>query len=99
MKISINDVELLTLSETQKNVIKNDIHADIFDEDMSRRIAYIIMHKYENCFDRLKKEWEPKLIAEGADSLPTDKDKFSELVFAHPDYKSRSARSAVKDTI
>jgi len=32
MKISVDNVELLTLSKTQKDVIKNDISSDIFDE-------------------------------------------------------------------
>lgn len=92
MKISVNDVELFSLSEVQKQVIKNDIQAEIFDEDMCRRLQYILMHKYERCFERLRKEWEPKLIAAGAKSLPTDKDEFAALCFAHPQYKDRSAR-------
>ena len=58
MKISVNDKELFTLTETQKSVIKNDIHADEFDADMARRLEYILTHKYERCFERLKKEWD-----------------------------------------
>ena len=92
MKISINDVELLTISQTQKKVICNDIHEDIFDEDMARRIAYVITHKYEQCFDRLKKEWEPLLVQSGMETIPTNKDKFAELVFSQKGYKSRSEK-------
>lgn len=91
MKISVDDKQLFTLTETQKNVIKNDISEEIFDEDMKRRLQYILMHKYERCFERLKKEWEPKL-AKILDSIPTSPDKFAEIVFSHPDYKSRSQR-------
>jgi len=94
MKISVDDQELFTLSAIQKEVIKNDIDEDIFDNDMKRRVQYILMHKYEQCFKRLKNEWEPKLIAEGAQSLPTDPDAFAQLVFSHPDYKNRKARNA-----
>ena len=92
MKISVDDKELFTLTETQKNVIKNDIHADIFDEDMKRRLHYILTHKYERCFERLKKEWEPKLKERGVEMIPTNEEKFSELVFSQPDYKNRSQR-------
>jgi hypothetical protein len=92
MKISVNDEHLFTLSDTQKKVIKNDIHSEIFDDDMKRRLQYILMHKYERCFLRLKQEWEPKLAASGYKSIPTDPDEFAELVFSHPQYKNRSAR-------
>lgn len=92
MKISVNDVELYTLSETKKNVIKNDINADIFDEDMKRRLQYILMHKYERCFARLKAEWDKKLPILGVESIPTDPDAYAELVFALPSYKDRKTR-------
>ena len=60
---------------------------------MERRVGYIIEHKYERCLERLKKEWEPKL-AKTLPSIPTDPDALAELIFAHPDYKSRSQREA-----
>lgn len=92
MKISVDDLELFTLNETQKKVIQNDIHSDIFDEDMKRRLKYIITHKYERCFERLKKEWDSKLAASGVKMIPTDCDEYAELVFSQPDYKNRSQR-------
>lgn len=91
MKVSVDGMDLFELSETQKKVIKNDIQEEIFDEDMKRRLQYILMHKYERCFERLKKEWEPKLRSR-ASSLPTDPDAFAEFIFSQQDYKSRSAR-------
>lgn len=92
MKISVDDKELLTLSETKKKVIMNDIPSEIFDEDMKRRIQYILMHKYEQCFKRLKDEWEPRLKATGIKSFPSDEDEFAQLVFSQSNYKSRSQR-------
>ena len=94
MKISVDDQELYTLSTTQKNDIKNDINADIFDEDMKRRLQYILTHKYERCFARLKAEWDKKLPALGVGSIPKDPDAYAELVFALPQYKDRKARDA-----
>ncbi len=92
MKISVDDQECFCLSETQKKVIKNDIHEDEFENDMKRRLQYILMHKYERCFERLKKEWEPKLKANGVAMIPTDSDAFAELVFAQVEYKGRKQR-------
>lgn len=92
MKISVNDQELFRLSETQKKVIKNDINADVFDEDMCRRLHYIINHKYDRCFKRLKEEWDTKLLANGVQSVPTNPDAYAELVFSQPNYKDRKAR-------
>jgi|SRR6185312_9300779 len=91
MKISVNEAKLFELSDVQKKVIMNDIPEEIFHQDMCRRLEYILMHKYERCFERLKQEWESRL-AERVDSVPTNKDAFAQLVFAQPDYKSRSAR-------
>ncbi len=92
MKISVNDEELFKLSDTQKKVIKNDIHDEFFEQDMKRRLKYILTHKYERCFERLKKEWEPKLREAGVKMIPTDPEEFSELVFTQPLYKNRSQR-------
>jgi len=93
MKISVDDEELFTLSKTQKKVIMNDIHEDDFEDDMKRRLHYILMHKYEVCFDRLKHEWDPKLSLK-YDTIPTDPDKYAELVFKQKDYRSRKKRDS-----
>ncbi len=95
MKISVNDEHLFTISEVQKAVIANDIQEEILEEDLKRRVAYVITHKYEQCFERLKKEWEPKLAALGVESIPTNKDAFAQLVFSQPSYKNRSQRDAI----
>lgn len=92
MKISVDDVELFTLSETQMKIFKNDIVSEALEDDLKRRLSYIIFHKYENCFQRLKEQWEPKLIARGYQALPTDKEAFAELVFSQPDYQDRKQR-------
>ena len=92
MKISINDEKLYELSDVQKKVICNDVHADELDSDLKRRLQYILMHKYEQCFKRLKQEWEPKLKVAGIKVLPIDEDEFSKLVFSQPDYKCRKNR-------
>lgn len=93
MKISINDQEVFTLSETQKKVIQNDIPSEIFEEDMKRRLKWVLLdEKHKRCMERLRKEWEPKFKARGVAMLPVDDDAFAELVFSQTDYKNRSQR-------
>lgn len=92
MKIAVDDQELFRLNATQKKVIMNDIDEDMFDDDMKRRLQWVLMHKYERCFERLKQEWEPKLIENGVSMIPTDKDAFAELVFSQTAYKGRKQR-------
>jgi len=94
MIVKVGDKVLFTLTDIQKKVLKNDIKSEIFEEDMKRRLFYIINHKYEQCYKRLKQEWEPKLAARGVQSIPTDKDAFAQLVFSQEDYKDRAARDA-----
>lgn len=96
MKILVDGKQVLELSETQKKVIQNDIHSEIFEEDMHRRLHYILTHKYERCFERLKNEWLPKL-QERLPSIPTHPDALAELIFSQPDYKNRSTREAEND--
>jgi len=92
MKISVDDVELYTLTDTQKLVIKNDINADEFDTDMKRRLNWVLNHKYERCFARLKAEWDVKLAANGVENIPLDPDAYAQLVFSQPNYKDRKTR-------
>jgi hypothetical protein len=92
MKVSVDDQELFTLTETQKQVIKNDIPSDIFDDDMKRRLNWVLNHKYERCLMRLKQEWIPKLKDANVKSIPLDDDEFAQLVFSQPEYKDRKSR-------
>lgn len=94
MKISVDDVELYTLTDTQKNVIKNEIKSEILDSDLKTRVQWVLTHKYEQCYKRLKTEWDPKLELAGVQTVPTNKDEYAELVFTQPDYKDRSTRDA-----
>ena len=92
MKISVNDQELFTLTDTQKKVLAHDIPLDILDADLKRRINWVLMHKYENVYRALKEEWDPLLKANGVVSIPLDEDQYAELVFSQPNYKDRVAR-------
>jgi len=90
MKIKLDGIDLVQLNETKQKVIKNEIKEEKFKDDVKRRIVYSVMHKYEQCFKRLKEEWDPKLAKTGLKAIPTDPDAYAELVFSQPTYKNRS---------
>lgn len=92
MKISVNGLDLFELSETQKSVIKDYVHADIFDADMKRRLKWILTHLYEEAFKKLKEEWDVKLVSNGVKMVPTEQDEYAQLVFSQPNYKDRKTR-------
>ena len=95
MKISVNDQEVFALAEWEKDVIKNDIHADDFDTDMKRRLEWVLRHKAEQCYIRFEKEWLEKLRADpSVESIPKSKEAFVALVKSRSDYKDRKARDA-----
>lgn len=97
MKIVCNDELVLELSETKKKIIKNDIHEDEFDADMKRRLAWALEEKLAACFKRLKAEWEPRLAERGVEAIPTNQEKFAELVFSQPDYCCRATREKLEE--
>ena len=94
MEIKVDDAVLFSLSDTQKNVIKYNVSSVIFEDDMKRRLEWVLDEIYAESYKKLKETWEPVLIADGAESIPTDPDAFAALVFAHDDYKDRATRDA-----
>jgi hypothetical protein len=94
MKVSVNDVEIYTISTVQEDVIKDYVSSVVFDEDLNRRLFWVLNELYNQSYKQLKNTWEQKLIDRGVTSIPTDKDLFAQLVFSQPDYKDRSTRDA-----
>jgi len=93
MKVQINGEQIFELAEWEKNVIKNDIHADDFEADMKRRLEWVLKHKVDQCYERFEKEWLEKLRADpSVESIPKSKEAFVALVKSRPEYKDKAAR-------
>lgn len=92
MKISINDVEFLTLSENQKAVIEFNVLST--QEWVENLLREYIANKFNACFKRLKEEWDTKLAERGIEMIPASPEAYAELVFSQPDYKNRSQRDS-----
>jgi len=99
MSFTTDDIDN-AVTTVQKNIIKECISSEIFDGDMIRRLQWaydegypnILVDKYNNCFKRIKKKWEPVLIADGVEPIPTNEAEFAVLVLAHEGYKDRATR-------
>ena len=92
--VTVNGIDLFTLSDIQCKVMQNVVSSDIFEDDMKRRLQWILTHAYDEWFKLLKEEWDPKLIANGVTMVPTDPDAYAQLVFSQPNYQDRKARDA-----
>ena len=97
MKIKIDDKVILEITDTMKKVICNEIPIEEIDAEIERRLIWVITHKYEQCFKRLRGEWDTKLAEKERNihAVPTNKEKYAELVFSQSDYKNRSEREGM----
>lgn len=92
MKIFVNDECVYELNDTQLKVLADEINKDVLEADIKRRVSWVIKHKYERCFERIKKQYEPFLAAHGHNMVPTHPDALAELIFTLPEYKDRKKR-------
>jgi len=92
MKVKYNEKEILTLNETKRKVFLHEMLEEGFDEDIERRLQWVLTHKYEQCMKRLRDEWVPKFRLKGLATIPLDDDQLAELIFSQAEYQSRSKR-------
>lgn len=91
MKVSVNDLELFTLSEIQQTIIEYSIDSDLVDQECSRRLQWIILELQKQSMKQMRAEWIPKLKLR-VESIPLDDEAFAQLVFSQEDYMDRKAR-------
>lgn len=96
MKIQIDGVDLFEISATDRKILEHDLPADQVDDEIKRRIKYIMDHKCDKIYSRIKAEWvdSGKLEELGVQSIPTSKQGLIDLVTARPEYKNRTQRIA-----
>lgn len=86
MQFKVDDEVVYELSDDQIKILQSNISADVFEEDMRRRVRWVIENKLKNVTKELNDQWLPKL-AETNEMLPSDPEQLSKLVLEHPDYK------------
>lgn len=72
MRISLDGIDILTLSDEQKNVMKHDVRADLFDADIVRRMRYFLTYPCEKYIAANKASWIAQLESQGAKTYPSD---------------------------
>lgn len=95
IKISVNDVEVLTLTDTQVKVLEDKFPADKLMDEITRQINWLFVDTLVNKqLDRLVGAWtqpekkddgtmiESRLIENQVTSIPLNKLELAELIFA-----------------
>jgi hypothetical protein len=89
--ISIDNEEAFRYNPINKRVLRYLGILQI-EEWIKERVRWILIHKYERCMERLRREWEPKLGSAGVQFIPLIDEDFAFLVFSRPEYKDRESR-------
>lgn len=104
MLVKIDDEVLFEIDERMVKLIAHDIEDPI--PDIKRRLRWVIEHKCDRCFDRMKEEWtkedesgQSNLAKLGVASIPTNKRDLADLILSHPQYKNRVQREAIASEI
>jgi hypothetical protein len=78
-------------SETDINILRSEIRDEILQEDLQRRLYWVIAHKIQVIEEDLKKYWLDKFMKDpNYASIPADRIAFFAMVFAHPDFQFAS---------
>jgi hypothetical protein len=91
MLVKLDDEVLFEIDERMIKLLAHDLMDPL--QEIRRRLRWVIEHKSDQCFERLKKEWVEKLMNDAdVQSIPANKRDFLDLVLAHKDYKNRVQR-------
>lgn len=93
-EVKVNDTLHYKLEDHHLKALCHDLNEDMLLDELKRRIEWVIMHKYDQCFKRIKQQWDKKLADNGVTMIPTDAKAYLELVRSQPNYKDRKARDA-----
>lgn len=91
--VKIDGAEVATITPLQKQVMEAWMWPHTLNDKIKTMIKSGISEKYLQCYKRLKHRWDAPLRSRGH-RIPADRDAYASLVFAQPDYQSRSQREA-----
>ena len=93
MKIKLDDEILFEIDDRMMQLIAHDLMDP--KVEIKRRLRYAIEHKCDQIYERLEKEWLPKLREDPKiDSIPKSKTALCDLIFSRQDYKNRVQRES-----
>jgi len=94
MKISIDDVVLIELTDTQKKIIEYETSLDKFNAKVEKDISSIVNKHLDGIYGRMKSDWDIKLVDDSVTSAPLSVDSYSTFIFARGDYKDAATRAS-----
>ena len=95
MQVTVDGVDLYELSATDMEILEYVLPSSTLDADCKRRLEWVLKHKIEQCYKRLRREWMPILQQDpSVESVPLEDEAFFNMVKVRPDYKDRESRDA-----
>ncbi len=90
--IKKDNTEIFQISDVDLKLMADEL-VDVEDE-INRRIQWVIEHKCEQVYKRFRQQWEGKLKSENVETIPMQKEAFVNLITVRADYKNRAQREA-----
>ena len=89
-----NHTYTVTLTDTQQQLLSNDLYNDTDNAGIDKWIQSAVDGKINNCWKRFRTEWTQKLMDDSSftDPIPSNQADFVALVTARSDYKTRKQR-------
>lgn len=97
--VKLDDKVLFEITDSDLALLANN-HVNP-QAEIERRLRWVIEHHCEQCYERLKNEWFPKLLCDPeVASIPKSKEEFVKLVRSCKEYKNRKEREdALKEKL
>jgi len=93
MKIQVDGVDLYTVTDTEMELMAYFMFASTLDDDCKRRLQWVLKHKIEQCYKKIRIEWMPILQADpNVTEVPLDDEAFFNMIKVRSDYQDRDAR-------
>ena len=93
MKIQVDGKDLFEITEDEMEILRYVLPSATLEDDLKRRLEWVLKHKVAMTYKNIKKEWTTRLEADASIiSLPTRDKAFFDMVKARSDYKDRDAR-------
>ena len=93
MQIKIDDSVVFEISDVDVKLLEHDLIN--VEAEIRRRLEYIIKHKVEQCYKRLKDEWDKKLAEDPKiKSVPSKRDDYVSFITRLPSYQNRVERES-----
>ena len=91
MQVKLDNEVIFEIDDRMVKLLAHDLLDPI--GEIKRRLRYIIEHKCDQSYERMKAEYMPKFeVDPSITTIPSKKTTLADFIMAHPSYKNRSQR-------